>query len=229
MPDGLLRIEKNCPDWDIVLKPEGVISTITSLGTNIWAGTDNGQIWHSPDRGNSWFQVQFPVTPSAVLALDAHSSENNSPVLVAAIASDGGRCIQVWRSANGGSDWNLWLEKGTGWKSIHKAIKAGDGFGRVLALGADCYIYGSEGWKISKPNNSDTLIFAMFSVPEKDMVFIAIGPDLYFRQVDGMWKPFNQGMIDVDITALSLSPQFDRDRKILALTVNGEVWERELD
>jgi photosystem II stability/assembly factor-like uncharacterized protein len=228
-PDGLIRSEVRSPEWEMVLKPEGMISAVASLGRSVWVGTNNGQIWFSSDCGNSWDQIQLPSVPLPVLALNVQPTENPRPVLVAAVTVEGGKSVQFWRSTNGGDEWYLWLDKKSSWKSVHMAIMGGDGIGSAVALGAECYICGPQGWVGTELNSSEAPITAMLSVPEMDLILAAIGPDLYVHHIDERWEPFDQGMKGVDITALCLSPQFERDSKILALSLNGEIWRRELD
>jgi hypothetical protein len=235
---GLLRSADAGNTWQTVLAPQAEAGPLTALACSpafardglAWAGSALGRLWLSRDEGFTWAQQEWDAGAVRVAALAASPYFERDSTVVLAAADEAGREVQVWRSLDGGLSWEKWVAQTSDWL-VPRLAPAGLKAARTgVALGAQHWAAGPVGWRRAEVASAETPLNALAAVPGTAVQIAArVDGVLIGRPASGAkWRPLETGLEAVAPADLALSPQFQADRLLYLLTVDGQVWRRRL-
>jgi hypothetical protein len=163
--------------------------------------------------------------------------------------ADGQATTRVWRSTDGGRSWAVWLEEpGSFGPSLPSTLlmppssPSGSAILAAVAGSVATPIAGSwerQGgqrrpvWRWAGLGETVASVTAL-AVPPGDRSGTATGRTVYagsnagpFVSRDGgrTFQPWADGYAGGGVVALAVSPDFDRDRLVLAVGVGGTIWQ----
>ena len=99
--DGHLERAFSGGDWTRVLPEQPVSFRVVSvIGSDVWAGGNDGVLFHSTDRGLTWNKV--PLTANGQSERGAIVSVSFDSTLQGSVTTDGG---VTWATSDGGQTW----------------------------------------------------------------------------------------------------------------------------
>ena len=168
-----------------------------------------------PSRNDSWdLLAHWPGGTVAALA----SSHGFAPVAATAAG--------LHTSSDGGQTWT-WIGLGPDPVPEALAISAGLAADRTVLLGTSSGTYRSEdggrSWRPVLVGSRVQCVAATPDLASGGVVLAGTETDGILRSEDGgrNWSGANAGLLDLNVTALALSPAFARDRTAFAGTASG--------
>src|SRR5262249_11696281 len=189
-------------------------------GMNIMVGSDMGNIFLSPDLGQSWTMVNTGIEPPA-------SYLNQTKVWKISVAGAtlliAGTDDGLFVSTKLGQSWRPTIHAGkvSTIKVIGSAIFAGGDF-----AGGGCVFISRDNGLSWTPSN------AGLAKSQPVSAFAAKGDHIYLAQRGGVyvssdggrsWKPFNEGLTDLDARGLVAN-----DTHLFVTAHNGSLFARRL-
>jgi hypothetical protein len=97
--DGHLERGSSSGEWTRVLADQpGYIQTVAQVGSDVWAGTDDGTLFHSSDGGDNWTKLR--VSP------DEHRSIVSIRFRTASEGTVTTDLNTTWKTSDGGKTWS---------------------------------------------------------------------------------------------------------------------------
>jgi photosystem II stability/assembly factor-like uncharacterized protein len=180
----------------------------------------------SGDGGTTWQSLETPIGNLAIstLLVSPHFAEDQT--LVAAVIDEKGHQVRLWRSTDGGDQWQLWLDEKTDWLSVRISLSGVQGQHSALGLGTKLLTRAGEGWRTKEITTFEAPIAALLTTPDPQLIIAAVADELIASSDGETWESFSEGLDGASIVALQRSPEFANDRTIWGLSRDGEVWKR---
>lgn len=155
--------------------PSGAPVTALAIGGELWVGDAAGGVcWQTP--GGRWSPAATIGARLAVLALADHGAS-----LVAATARQSTKGGALWRSADGGATWRLWLEDHA--PAARACLLAGEP--AWAALGTKLWHWDGAAWSADEPDGEQ--VIALRRAPDGGIVVATAGA--VFRRAEHGWQP----------------------------------------
>jgi photosystem II stability/assembly factor-like uncharacterized protein len=192
---------------------------------HILLGTSTGQMFSSIDGGRTWSRLGRLGGDEYVLDHIAIDPKDSNRIYVSAWSSSGQQIGEVFRSTDGGANWQT-LSAMHG-KSI-RAMAMFKGDSSVLVAGALDGVYrskdGGDTWERLSPANSDDIKnIESIAVDPKDPDTVYAGTwHLAWKTSDGgaNWQHINKGMID-DSDVFSVIVDHENPSVVFASACSG--------
>ena len=220
---GLFSSNAAGAGWRLVLEPPGsrvaAIATDLAHPADLWAGADDGAIWHSDDAGRRWQRLATLGSGHPVVALEVWQQSDDARVLVAAGFAPVDARVTLWRSLDAGRTWELWLVDTTTWPRV--SICPGDGAGIWVAVGSRVWDWDGGHWQSTELD--DTPVTALHRVHGTTMLIVATLTSVYSTADGHTWAALPgapAGVIDLAVT-------YDGAERpmLLGLAPGGAVWQ----
>jgi photosystem II stability/assembly factor-like uncharacterized protein len=192
---------------------------------HILLGTSTGQMFSSNDGGRTWSRLARLGGDEYVLDHISIDAQDSNKIYVSAWSSSGQQIGEVFRSRDGGANWQT-LPAMHG-KSI-RAMAMFKGDSNVLVAGALDGVYrskdGGDTWeRLSPANSTEIKNIESIAVDPKDSNTVYAGTwHLAWKTSDGgaNWQHINKGMID-DSDVFSVIVDHDNPSIVFASACSG--------
>ncbi len=201
------------------------IMTLVTMGTNLFAGTDQRGVFLSANNGATWTNVNNGLNTKRIRYLtvsdtNIYAATYNGGGIY--ISTDKGVSWQILNSPTGGYDW-----------SGSDFIKLSVSGNNILAFEGDGVIYSSDGgisWENITPNGNTQSNSAAFSPNGSGGINLIVGTSnlypnqtgIYFSADSGKsWSQKNTGLLNLEVNALFVSSNGVGNSNIFAGTEGG--------
>ncbi len=212
----------------IILKPS---SSIRQTAGYVYAGTYNGGVFKTLDRGDSWTAINTGLTNYYVkiLAIDPANSQT------VYVGTSGG----VFKTTNGGDFWIALNIGGTTTSIYTLAIDPADSriclCGDMITAGSIKTTDGGASWMTLNTGLTSMAASGSLAVDPANSQIVYAGTNSggVFKTTNGgaSWTPINTGITNTDILSLAIDPANSRtvyagtsSRGIFKTTNGGTSW-----
>lgn len=223
---GLLRSSDGGQTWRRVLGQGDITTVVFSShfpGDNrVWAGTQAGEVLVSLDGGLTWATLRSPGSGGAVMALAVQSRASATPLLALATWNPDSRQLTIWRSADGGDSWHLWMKKAPDWPSVHLSLPAHGVEGAIACVERTCWRWEKDAWQ--RVLEVDRPILRLWRDPSSATLFV-LTPVQVLHSADGLsWTGLDVDLRGHSLVDLVLSASPGRESMVYLLGTGGVVW-----
>jgi photosystem II stability/assembly factor-like uncharacterized protein len=206
-------------NWKNVFQLKEKPSALAVDGHNVWVGGLDGEIWRSDDAGETWKSLSTPFR-----SLPVKSLASKETVVLAVTSRHQAREVYLWRSVDGGQNWNIWHGERMDWVLPRLFIDGEKAEKTVFGIGKMYMIHREDEWISSQITTNNAPITAVYAFPDGKGWVAAITDKLVFSPDGEVWEPYEEGLEEMAIVDLQPGP----DGSLLALTLGGGLWKRSI-
>ena len=197
-------------------------------GGYLWAGTTDGRLVVSTDRGDNWSESS-PFEGQTVLKIEPSTQFGLDRSLLAA-TRDGGSAtspLVLWRSGDAGRSWARILEETSSLMHVSLLVRPGEGGRPAAVFDRYCVVQqGADQWKklsLGVSGNPPLLSLAARQGLGEEFVVVGSAVGVFAADNSDRWTPMMRGMGSVPVLALTPA-NGDREQPIWALALGGIIW-----
>jgi photosystem II stability/assembly factor-like uncharacterized protein len=229
--DGVWRSTDFGSSWSLVIdKPLATSPFYFAQHEEFaWAGSASGELWYSRDQGQTWEKVRTPFSGANIVGLGFSKRNRNNRILVVGTAEERQAKVLLWMSTDMGQNWSIWhtlsgLMGGHNPGNLQMAIAGKQGSESILSLNTQIYCPGADGWLTNKITTEENPIQSLVVTPNSGIRIAALTDQVLFNREEDRWEPLGSTIQGQSVIALNISPQFEHDHTIFALTRDGQFW-----
>ena len=212
-PDGVISSTDNGASWQVAFAPGAPITAMT-YGQVLWAGSPSGEVWRVIDD-----ELQTTVVPysnAQLLGLYAQGS-----VVITAVWSTETGMIQLWRTEDGGDQWQLWFSHSSHPMIPQVAFQDETGDTAVVGLGTNVFLQTATSWQRQNVTGKDAPITALLS--NQGNLLASFTDRLVSAESIDDWQSFTN-MVGYPIVALKNIPAEAGSGQVFVGTADGRIF-----
>jgi hypothetical protein len=221
--------------WECCFDQDGPVRAVCG-GQRILATLEGGVLVASDDDGRAWRSIASPLPGAEIIALACGA---DGTLFAAAVDSEH---TVVYRSTDGGTQWQRWLVERGKRESLALAVSPNYRVDELVYVGLDHQILRPHSrsaevhagerrplWQRVDMGERDQMAVTALAVSpafgEDRAVFAATSCGVFVSRDQGArYQPWDDGPHPRRVIALACSPNFGEDRQVFALEVGGSLW-----
>ncbi|MFO7916876.1 MAG: hypothetical protein R6V13_02205 [Anaerolineae bacterium] len=239
---GIVRSLDGGDSWEPVREEDNISALLVLDNGDGWAGTVDGRLLVTHDRGETWEEAESPCEGQEILSIAAspNYTQDSTLFMGTSIPAKGSQEARVvlWRSTNGGAHWRQLTTQVTSarWVDIAMPLGVEEDVSEqvVLATGPYCLRplrRAKDVWISTKvdPDEANTLSVAAVGEVDEGGVLVAATGNGVYRSIDGgrTWQLFSKGLTTTSFVS-AVGVQNGARADVYALSLGGTLWRREI-
>jgi photosystem II stability/assembly factor-like uncharacterized protein len=230
-PSGLFHSDDDGDNWQQVLPNEEVVTVCFSdrFGEDgrVWAGAGGGDLLASTDRGQTWETrvAPKPGAPLVALARLPLPPKAGGDTLAAVTYDPGTGQMTLWRSGDGGSNWQQWQQVNASWPVAHVNLAGQrDDAPVLICLDRRCWCSTAAGWERVLETEQTILRLSRL---DHNRGFLALTASQVLFSPDGAnWTAVDKELAGKTLLDLHVGSATEAGQLATVLTTGGVIWQR---
>ncbi|MGQ9584187.1 MAG: WD40/YVTN/BNR-like repeat-containing protein [Anaerolineae bacterium] len=192
--------------------------------SHVWAGREDGSLWHSDDGGRTWRELGHPFGESAVVGLASSPRYPDDGLLVAATHRPDHQETVIWRSLDRGKTWEVWTRQKAEWPRVTLFVAGEKGIESWASVGTFVLQPAFRDWRGYAVDDPSPPVMRVVRCPDGQIV-AATTAGAYRSPNGRAWRPWNEGLPPgMGLVDLAFFAPTGKRPALWGLTPGGMIW-----